>query len=135
MTEEEQPVDQEQSVGSADVFGQTIDRFLSTAQVNAVYAKPARQGDTVIIPAAEVMCGFGFGYGEGSGASGEDKGGGSGGGGGGQTFSRPVAVIVCTPQGVSIQPVIDRSKLWMAALTAVGFMLYTLGKMRRPMRR
>lgn len=135
MTEEEQPVLEEKPVGSAEVFGQTIDRYISTANVNSVYAKPIRQGETVIIPAAEVMCGFGFGYGEGTGASGENKGGGSGGGGGGQTFSRPVAVIVCTPDGVSVQPVIDRSKLWMAALTAAGFMLYTLGKMRRPRRR
>lgn len=138
MTEEEQPVVEEKPTGTAEVFGRTIDQYLSTASVNAVFARPVRQGDTVVITAAEVVCGFGFGYGEGSGASGEDKGSGGGsgggGGGGGRTFSRPVAVIVCTPDGVSVQPIIDRSKLWMAALTAAGFMLFTLGKMRRPSR-
>ena len=134
MTEEEQPVLEEKPSGSAEVFERTIEKYLTTANVNAVFARPVRQGDTVVIPAAEVICGFGFGYGEASGARAEDKGGGSGGGGGGQVFSRPVAVIICTQDGVSVQPIIDRSKLWMAALTAVGFMLFTLGRMRRPSR-
>jgi uncharacterized spore protein YtfJ len=135
MTEEEQAELQEKPTGSAEVFGQTIDKYLSTAHVNAVYSRPVRQGDTVVIPAAEVVCAFGFGYGEGTGVDGESKGGGSGGGGGGRTFARPVAVIVCNENGVSVQPVMDKSKLWMAAITAAGFMLYTLGRMRRPMRR
>lgn len=135
MTEEEQPVLEESPSGSADVIGQTIDKYLSTASVNTVYASPIRHGDRMVIPAAEVVCAFGFGYGEGSGVSGEDKGGGVGGGGGGRTFARPVAVIVCSQEGVSVQPVIDRTKLWMAALTAAGFIVYTLGKMRRPARR
>jgi uncharacterized spore protein YtfJ len=121
-------------LSSYEVMNKTVDQFLSTANVNAVYSKPVRQGDTVVITAAEVVCGFGFGVGEGMGQDGQSKGGGSGGGGGGQTFSRPVAVVVCTPQGVSIQPVVDRTKLWMAAVTAAGFMLVTLGKMRRPPR-
>jgi uncharacterized spore protein YtfJ len=142
MTDEEKPVVEEiaaepvpaEALSSLDVLQSTFDQFLATANVNAVYAKPVRQGDTVVITAAEVFSGFGFGLGEGSGQQGEQKGGGSGGGGGGQTFSRPVAVVVCTPNGVSIQPVMDRTKLWMAALTAAGFMLVTLSKMRRPPR-
>ena len=142
MTDEEKPVVEEEAqeavsagdLSSLDVIQSTFDKFLSSANVNAVYAKPVRQGDTMVITAAEVFSGFGFGIGEGSGMQGDQKGGGSGGGGGGQTFSRPVAVVVCTPNGVSIQPVMDRTKLWMAALTAAGFMLATLSKMRRPPR-
>jgi uncharacterized spore protein YtfJ len=142
MTDEEKPAAGEEQPEQAaaevkssfDVFQDTTDQFFATANVNAVYSKPIRQGDTMVIPAAEVFSAFGFGIGEGSGVQGEQKGGGSGGGGGGQSFSRPVAVVICTPQGVSIQPVIDRSKLWMAALTAAGFMLATLSKMRRPPR-
>ena len=142
MTDEEKPVVEEEAkaeeqaeiLSSLDVIQSTFDQFLTTANVNAVYAKPVRQGDTVVITAAEVFAGFGFGIGEGSGQDGDQKGGGSGGGGGGQTFSRPVAVVVCTPNGVSVQPVMDRTKLWMAALTAAGFMLVTLSKMRRPPR-
>jgi uncharacterized spore protein YtfJ len=142
MTDEEKPeagVEQPESESvevksTFDTFQSTVDQFLTTANVNAVFSKPIRQGETMVIPAAEVFSAFGFGVGEGSGAQGDQKGGGSGGGGGGQTFSRPVAVVVCTPQGVSIQPVIDRSKLWMAALTAAGFMLVTMSRMRRPPR-
>ena len=140
MADEEKPVVEEAAataepaevLSSLNVVQSTLDQLLSTASVNSVYAKPVRQGDTVVITAAEVFSGFAFGIGEGSGQQGEQKGGGSGGGGGGQTFSRPVAVVVCTPNGVSIQPVMDRTKLWMAALTAAGFMLATLSKMRRP---
>jgi uncharacterized spore protein YtfJ len=117
-----------------EVMQDTIDKYLSTASVNAVYSKPVRQGDTMVITAAETVCAFGFGMGEGSGQDGDQKGGGVGGGGGGQTFTRPVAVVVCTPTGVSVQPIIDRSKLWMTALMAAGFMLSTLAKMRRPPR-
>lgn len=146
MTDEENPVVEEEvqeeaqeevsdeGLTSLDVVQATFDEFLSNANVNAVYSKPVRQGDTVVITAAEVFSGFGFGIGEGSGMQGDQKGGGSGGGGGGQTFSRPVAVVVCTPNGVSVQPIMDRTKLWMAALTAAGFMLTTLSKMRRPPR-
>jgi uncharacterized spore protein YtfJ len=129
-----EPVAKE-NLSSNEVLQKTVDQYLSTASVNAVFSKPVRQGDTVVITAAEVACGFGFGVGEGMGQDGQSKGGGSGGGGGGQIFSRPVAVVVCTPQGVSIQPIMDRTKLWMAAVTAVGFMLVTLGKMRQPPRR
>jgi uncharacterized spore protein YtfJ len=142
MTDEENPVVEEEAqeevsgggLSSLDVVQSTFDEFLSNANVNAVYSKPVRQGDTVVITAAEVFSGFGFGIGEGSGMQGDQKGGGSGGGGGGQTFARPVAVVVCTPNGVSVQPIMDRTKLWMAALTAAGFMLTTLSKMRRPPR-
>jgi len=143
MVEEEKPVVEEGSevkeesgevLSSLNVVQSTFDEFLSTASVNAVYAKPVRQGDTVVITAAEVFSGFGFGIGEGSGQQGDQKGGGSGGGGGGQTFARPVAVVVCTPNGVSVQPVMDRTKLWMAAISAIGFMMMAFSRMRRPPR-
>ncbi len=124
-----------EAMSSFEVMQKTVDTFLSTANVNAVYSKPIRQGDIMVITAAETFSVLGFGVGEGSGQQGDQKGGGAGGGGGGQAFSRPVAVVVCTPEGVSIQPVMDRTKLWMAALTAIGFMMTTISRMRRPPRR
>ncbi len=125
---------QEENASAYDVMEHTIEKYMATASVDAVYSKPVRQGDVVVITAAEVVCGFGFGVGEGMGQDGEQKGGGAGGGGGGQTFARPVAVVVCTPNGVSVQPVVDRTKLWLAAATALGFMFATLAKMQRPPR-
>lgn len=143
MTDEEKPAAEEVETMSAasenlstfEVMDKTFSQLLNTANVNAVYSKPIRQGDTMVITAAETFSVMGFGVGEGTGQQGDQKGGGSGGGGGGQAFSRPVAVVVCTPNGVSIQPVMDRTKLWMAALTAAGFMLTTIARMRRPPRR
>jgi uncharacterized spore protein YtfJ len=142
MTDEEKPVAEEvkeettpeEYKSSFEVVQGSLDKFLAAANVNAVYSKPIRQGDTMVITASENLGTMAFGVGEGTGGDEKTRGGGSGGGGGGRVFSRPVAVIVCTPTGVSIQPVMDRTKIWLAALTAVGFMLTTLGKMRRPPR-
>jgi uncharacterized spore protein YtfJ len=129
---------------SIRVAQETMEYFLETADVNAVYAEPIEKGDTLIIPAAEVMAvmGFGVGSGYGQGApEGEDEngeaqftgGGGGGGGGGGRVFSRPVAVIVASPEGVRVEPVMDITKIALAAFTAGGFMLAMIARMmKRP---
>lgn len=117
------------------VIQETMDRFLETASVEAVYAEPVAHSDTLMVPAAEVLCGMGFGAGHGYGRSGhaedKDQAAGGGGGGGGHTFSRPVAVIVASPQGVRVEPIIDITKLGLAALTAAGFMLSVLARMSK----
>ncbi len=129
---------QEGSFGefTVDSFQATMDKFLSTANVNAVFAKPVRQGETVVISCSEVFTGLGFGVGEGSGegrGENDQKGAasGAGGGGGGTTFARPVAVIVASPEGVTVKPVIDTTKIGLAALTTLGFMLATLAKFKK----
>lgn len=120
---------------AVDTFQSTMDKFLSTANVNAVFAKPVRQGETVVISCSEVFAGMGFGVGEGSGEGkeGDEKGkaSGAGGGGGGSTFARPVAVIVASPEGVTVRPVIDTTKIGLAALTTLGFMLATLARLSK----
>ena len=114
----------------------SIDSFLAVADVGKVFAEPIRDRETTIIPAAEVMTGMGFGHGFGRGtdAEGEEihRGGGGGGGGGGSAFARPVAVIVASPEGVRVEPVIDFTKIALAAVTAGGFMLATWLGMSRP---
>jgi len=116
-----------------DFMETTMDSFLRTANVEAVYGEPIREGDQLIVPAAEVVSAMGFGIGSGQG-SGEDDGfaSGSGGGGGGRTFSRPVAVIIASPEGVRVEPVIDFTKIALAALTAGGFMLGMFLRMLNP---
>jgi len=113
----------------------TMEQFLSAANVNAVYGMPIEQGDQLIIPSAEVLsiAGFGMGYGSGSDASGEtpSSGEGGGGGGGGRVLSRPVAVIVATNNQVQIKPVIDLTKVILAWITALGFLFATMMRMRR----
>ncbi len=112
-----------------------IDRFLATASVDAVFGEPFETEKGWIIPVAEVGSAMGFGVGTGSGQDEKLQGGsGSGGGGGGWNFSRPVAVIVASPDGIQVQPIIDVTKIALAALTTAGFMLGLLVKMTRPQR-
>ena len=111
----------------------TFDTFLATADVDAVFGEPFVKDETVIIPAAEIVAGFGFGVGSGTGKSNEDQetGSGSGGGGGGKIFSRPVAVIISSTEGVRIEPVVDLTKIALAGLTAGAFMLATLLRIKK----
>jgi uncharacterized spore protein YtfJ len=112
-----------------------MNTFVRTAHVDHVYGDPVQHGDTTIIPAAEVLVGMGFAAGFGSGADeAGDGGGGGGGGGGGRTLSRPVAIIIASPEGVRVEPVIDPTKIALAALTAAGFMMATMLRMASPKR-
>ncbi|GAB4396623.1 MAG: hypothetical protein OHK0052_18100 [Anaerolineales bacterium] len=115
-----------------DLVQETFEQFLLTADVSAVYGAPYTVGENTIIPAAEVLAGMGIGAGFGSGSDGDGDAGGGGGGGGGRTFSRPVAVIIANEHGVRVEPIVDVTKIALAALTAVGFMVATLSGMLNP---
>ena len=114
----------------------TMHEFLKAADVRAVYGDPIEHGESLIIPAAEVLSGMGFGLGVGGGESpgeeGEkgDSGAGSGGGGGGRVFSRPVAVIISDQHGVRVEQVVDPTKIALAFFTTLGFMAAMVGRMR-----
>lgn len=102
---------------ATDAFARLVD----VGNVDRVYGKPIQKGDTTLIPAAEILAIGGFGLGAGSG-SGPARGGEQrGGGGGGRTLARAVAVIVASPEGVRVQPIVDVTKIALAALTAAGF--------------
>ena len=135
-----------------------LDKLMATANVEAVYGKPIRHNDTLIIPTSEVFAIAGVGAGSWSMMGEEEReqleedqegqpepedeeekiqtGSGGGGGGGGYTFARPVALVIAGPDGVRVEPVIDRTKVALAALTAFGFMFATMARMmrRRPPR-
>jgi len=117
-----------------NMMERTMEKFLSTANVEAVYGKPVKQGENLIIPASESISVFGFGLGGGSGGFEDEDGGGSGigGGGGGRVFSRPVAVLVASPDGVRVEPVVDLTKIALAGLTAGAFMLGMVFRMLNP---
>jgi uncharacterized spore protein YtfJ len=121
----------------------TMEALIETANVDRVYGEPIEVGDTKIIPTSEnlTFMGFGFGSGYGQGMNEEDSeeddegtpmvGAGGGGGGGGRTFSRPVAVVIASPEGVRVEPIADRTKVIMAAITAAGFMASMVFRMTR----
>jgi uncharacterized spore protein YtfJ len=116
-----------------DMIQETLETFLETADVSKVYAEPVEHEGTLIIPAAEVVAGMGFGAGFGSGGPHDQdgSGGGGGGGAGGQSQARPVAVIIADKNGVRVEPVFDITKISLAFLTALGFMIGTAAKMKR----
>jgi len=134
MTEQIAPNQNDIADKSLQFMETTIEEFMSAASVEAVYGKPVKQGDTLIIPAAEVVAGMGFGVGGGGGGAPENGGSGVGGGGGGRVLSRPVAVVIASPDGVRVEPVVDVTKVALALFTALGFMVGMVARMRNPKR-
>jgi uncharacterized spore protein YtfJ len=125
------------AMAAADRAGGVMERLIAAADVSKVYAAPIAHGDRLIIPAAEVVAAAGFGMGSGTGDVAERagrarRGGGGGGGGGGSTLARSVAVIVSSPEGVEVRPVIDVTKIALAALTAAGFVWAAWRKTSKP---
>lgn len=142
MTDESKLIPESEAIGNpaqaVEAAQETFELFLETANVDRVYGEPVSHGDTLIIPSAEVLVGLGFGvgYGYGRGETEESgsspTGGGGGGGGGGRVLSRPVAVVIASPEGVRVQEVVDPTKIALAALTAAGFMFGMMLRMMRP---
>jgi len=104
----------------------TLESFLSTASSEAVYHEPIKHGNTLIIPAAEVVSFLGFGVGGDESSEKETESG--GGGGGGSVYSRPVAVIISAPEGVRIEPVFDLTKIALAGMTTGLLMFGMIGR-------
>ncbi len=111
--------------------------LIGAAQARSVFGEPVTQGEYTVITASEVTVGLGFGFGMGSESASAEAdaeaaaSGGGGGGGGGGASGRPVAVISIGPHGVSVAPVIDRTKIGLAFITMLGGMLLMLRGMRR----
>lgn len=122
---------------AADTTENTMEKFLDAASVNHVYREPVKYGDTVVISAAEVISAAGFGIGIGSGSTGEEQereegnGAWGGGGGGGMVQARPVAVVIASPEGIRVEPVADRTKILLAAITTFGFMFSVLARIKK----
>ncbi len=118
-----------ETTDSTQVAEKTMSKFLEAGTVRAVYGEPTEYGDITIIPSAEVVSVMGFGLGAGTGETGEGRASGAGGGGGIQ--SRPVAAIVISPNGVRVEPIVDVTKVWLAGLTAAGFIAGMVARMNR----
>ncbi len=101
-----------------------LDKITSAAQPNVAFSQPLEASGYTVITASEVISSGGFGIGA-------DAQGQGGGGGGGFSMSRPVATIVIGPEGVKIRPVVDVSKLAVAAITAWAGMIVALARMRK----
>lgn len=117
---------------SVNFVGKAVDKFLDAADIKAVYGQEIRNGDTVVIPTAEVFGVLTVGAGGGGGRDEKQNvGGGHGAGGGGRILARPVAALVITPDTVYVEQIVDKTKIWLAALTSLGFMTAMIARMRR----
>lgn len=127
----------------------SLDRIMAAARPEAVFGAPIVSGPYTVITACQVAAGGGFGSGMGVGsaprkAEGEAAGaaqptetigGGGGMGGGGGSVGRPVAVITIGPNGVAVQPIVDRTRLGLAAITTAMAMGLAFMRLRRAMMR
>ncbi len=126
----------------------TLEKIYAAAQPGAVYSEPVTVGNYTVITASEIVAGGGFGSGFGFGSpptssqsleetsqAESTSNGGGGMGGGGSSTARPVAVISIGPDGVTVKPIVDVTKIVLASVTVWGTMLMLLGRMRKARRR
>ncbi len=133
---------------------QILEKFVETARPSSVFAPPLTAGDYTVITASEVYAGMGVGFGGGGGAGPQGaeepagdlppteaadtpadlppgSGVGYGGGGGGVTLGRPVAAITIGPDGVSVEPIVDATKIAIAFFTTLGAMALMFSRMAK----
>ncbi len=112
-----------------------LDRLLETAGPEAVFGKPLAVGDSQVFTASETLATVGFGFGVGGGGEGSEaeipSGSGGGGGGGGMSAGRPVAVVRVDAEGVTVEPIVDVTKIGLAAFTTLGAMFVMFAKMAK----
>lgn len=143
--------------GELDYNLKVLDSIFAAAKPGAVFSAPVVSGNYTVITASEISTGGGFGSGKGFGpvpakgnpttnpsqespASEADQAantmsGGGGMGGGGGASGRPLAVIMIGPDGVKVQPIVDPTKIMLAAFTVFGTIFVTMLKMRRAAKR
>ncbi len=113
-----------ESQGTGEFSKAMIEKVFAAAQPGTVFSVPVVSGDYTIITASEVVAAGGFGFGSGPTDESDSTTSSSGqarqlaGGGGGGSSGRPVAAIVIGPDGVKIEPVVDVTKIGLAAIGA-----------------
>jgi uncharacterized spore protein YtfJ len=125
-----------------------VDQLFDAARPDTVFAAPVTAEGRTVISASEVLliAGVGAGMGGGTGPNqpepsdddangGISSGGGGGGGGGGAVNARPVAVVIIDANGVRVEPVVDVTKIGLAALTVMGAVLVMFGRIRSMQRK
>jgi uncharacterized spore protein YtfJ len=122
-----------------------IEDMLDRVGVDHVFGQPITEGDTVVIPVADVTLGFGYGFGEGTGpktpgteeagegAPGEPGasqavGSGSGGGGGAGGRAKARGFIRIKPDGVVYEPIMDQSRIALAGICLSGWIVFWITK-------
>lgn len=126
-----------ENISNQDKANEVIGRLFEIAQPEKAFGNVATQGEYTVITASEVSVSMGLGYGGGGGGGTEkeeaeaetSQGFGVGGGGGGVALSRPIAAIEIGPRGITVEPIVDVTKIALAFITALGTMAMMLAKM------
>lgn len=122
-----------------------IESVTEIARPEAVFGEPITIGNHKIITASEISLGLGIGFGSGGGKGpiedeeGNNKGSDNenslgidvGGGGGGGGYNRPVAVIMLSPDEISVEPILDFTKIGLAFFAALGTLFVSIGLAKR----
>jgi uncharacterized spore protein YtfJ len=137
---------------SLDRVFSVVEGMRQVACADVAFGKPLEVEGKVLIPVATVATGFGLGMGQmvdaeceqepdGGDAESEEgqtpaepgeqagerpAGEGQGGGGGGGARSRPIAVIEVTPAATVIRPIVDESKVMLAGIALVAWIVLWL---------
>ncbi len=112
-----------------DVLKAISDRIGGITTVNTVFGEPKVMNHRAIIPVALVMGGFGACGGEEKRPSSEQaqEEGSSGGGGGGFAI-RPLAVLEVSEEQTRLIPVLDLTKILLAAMGLIGGSIWIISK-------
>ncbi|MFD3167106.1 hypothetical protein [Herpetosiphon sp. NSE202] len=103
----------------AEPQAQALAQAGALVPAGSIFSAPITVGPYTIITASTVAGGSGFGSGFRRMLPGMDGTAGGLGGGGG-TAGRPVAVIILGPDGVTVQPIVDVTRIAMSALVVAG---------------
>jgi uncharacterized spore protein YtfJ len=129
----------------SEKLAEVLESIYAAVRPGAVYGEPVVSGNYTVITASEVSAGGGFGSGISFGPEmspaakrtdeqmpqSQQRSGGGGLGGGGGSSGRPIAAIIIGPDGVTVKPVVDATKIALASITAFGAMFVLLRKMLR----
>ena len=104
------------------------------ATVRTVFGDPMEVHGRTIIPVAKVRFGFGMGMGRGKRSEDETTDDGhhaTGGGGGGGVVIRPLAVIEMSEGRTKVTPIIDVTRVSLAAIVLAAWGVFWLGRALR----
>lgn len=119
---------------SVNKLFETVEQARETADWKTAFGEPQAAEDKTIIPVAQVSYGFGLGFGIGT-APADDENtpvpDGEGGGAGGGVSSRPLGVIVVTPESVYFEETRDEARITLLGMGMVTLSIYQIAKTLR----
>jgi uncharacterized spore protein YtfJ len=109
-----------------------IEDLLDRMGVERVFGAPHTEGETTLIPVADVMLAFGYGMGKGTAPAAAEEDteapGGSGGGGGAGGRASPRGYIRIDAKGVTYKPIVDEQRMGITGMLLAGWIVFWVTK-------